>query len=202
MRKLIRAAHGTSQRKPFRSSLATRRSPEPVRCRGAQRLCTTRCTTGPVFAAQRSGATISLESPAGLAHAPRSTLGTGNVQVAPCRPGPVGWACGTVTRTLTPRPVVWRRRLRPTPRQPSPTRTRLCSKLPRKTPRHRTTRDSMTATLAPAIRTRPAGIDQFREQTRPSRHARFAGATDNGRRERPDGPIWISVSICGQTPQS
>lgn len=35
-----------------------------------------------------------------------------------------------------------------------------------------------------------------------SPHARFAGATDNGRRERPDGPIWISVSICGQTPQS
>ena len=60
----------------------------------------------------------------------------------------------------------------------------------------------VTETLAPAIRTRPAGIDQFREQTRPSRHARFAGATDNGRRERPDGPIWISVSICGQTPQS
>ncbi|ERS37761.1 hypothetical protein HMPREF1275_00192 [Propionibacterium sp. KPL1844] len=60
----------------------------------------------------------------------------------------------------------------------------------------------VTETLAPATRTRPAEIDRFREQTRLSRHARFVGATDNGRRERPDGPIWISVSICGQTPQS
>ena len=60
----------------------------------------------------------------------------------------------------------------------------------------------VTETLAPATRTRRAEIDRFGEQTRLSRHARFVGATDNGRRERPDGPIWISVSICGQTPQS
>jgi len=126
-----------------------------------------------------------------------SALGTRNRQDTPCSPGPAGDPHHD--RRARPDPVTLPERNHNN--EPDPDTPHLRQAAPRDI-MTLMGHSPVTETLAPATRTRPAEIDRFREQTRLSRHARFVGATDNGRRERPDGPIWISVSICGQTPQS
>lgn len=169
---------GFPSENPF-DRVSPREDPQNRRGVGAaQQLCTTRCTTGSVFAAQRSGATIPPESPAGLVLYCRIHPRHEESSDTPCRPGPVGW----------PAPQQ-RARPGPTPAASHPKGhhdidgPQSCD------------RNSHTSHPDPTGRDRPVPRAD-------SPHARFAGATDNGRRERPDGPIWISVSICGQTPQS
>lgn len=108
-----------------------------------------------------------------------STLGTRNRQDTPCRPGPVGW----------PAP---QQRTRPGHATPAASHPKGHHDIDGP---QSCDRNSHTSHPDPTGRDRPVPRAD-------SPHARSAGATDNGRRERPDGPIWISVSICGQTPQS